>query len=96
MNEQVDAALDELHVERARLMRLPSTHHRSSQLAELAELEAAWWAVLFEHARIRVHWRAALAAQEAARRTATTWRRRAQAQLDRAPAVPAEALGAAA
>jgi hypothetical protein len=90
VNEQVAAALDAVVRKRERLMVLPDSQWRCAQLAELAEIEACWWQVLFEHARIRVYWRAALAAHEAARQSARMWRRRADAHPGRGvPRLPA-------
>lgn len=96
VNEQVDVALDDIQRERERVTVRPDSCWRSTRLAELAEMEACWWAVLFEHARIRVHWRAALVAHEAARRSAKAWRRRAANQRDRGPASAGRVLARAA
>ena len=95
VKDRVDAALDDIDRQRARVMRAPECSARSVRLAELAEIEAAWWSVLFEHACVRVQWRAALAAGEFARQTARTWRRRAEAQRACEPVAP-QTLGAVA
>lgn len=85
ISEQVDQALDEIAGERARVIGWAPGAARSARLAELAESEADWWGVLFEHARVRVQWRAALTAREAARRAARVWRRRADAEQRQEP-----------
>lgn len=96
ISEQVDVALDAVVRRREQLMALPSGQWRCIQLAELAEIEACWWQVLVEHARLRVYWRAALAAHEAARRSAQTWRRRADVHpLPGCPVVPTTRRAAA-
>jgi hypothetical protein len=77
---QVDAALDRLGQARAQATAQPDSLARSRQLAELADIEAAWWEVLAEHSHTRVRWRAALVAREYAQQTARTWRARAAAQ----------------
>jgi hypothetical protein len=71
---QVDEALDEIQRLRERIMAQPSSADRFARLAELAESEALWWLLLFEHSRTRVHWRAALSAHEHARQSARRWR----------------------
>lgn len=75
--DQVDAALDEIHQVRTRVLTQTPTPARCLQLAALADAEAAWWEVLSESSRTRVHWRAALAAREHAQHTARLWRHRA-------------------
>ena len=78
--EQVNASLDTIHRAREQVMtRLPSAQ-RSLQLAGLAEVEACWWESLSEYCRVRVYWRAALAAREHAQLSARTWPRRAAHQ----------------
>ncbi|MGH3795631.1 MAG: hypothetical protein ACRDSP_12145 [Pseudonocardiaceae bacterium] len=70
IGQQIDAALDEIQHVRDQVLTQPPSARRSLQLAELADLEAAWWEALSEHTATRVHWRAALAAREHAQRTA--------------------------
>lgn len=74
----VDEALDAVSAARARLLGDPPTAARAMALAELADIEADWWAVLFEATRVRPVWRAALGAREAARLDAARWRRLAE------------------
>lgn len=88
IEQQIDAALDEIQQARAQLLARPASPHRSVQLAELAEAEAAWWARLCEHSDTRVHWRAALSAREHAQHTARRHRRQAGCPQ---PAPPATA-----
>jgi len=76
---QLDAALDRLHRQRERLTHEPATVERSLRLARLYQLEARLWSVLFERARVRLYWRAALAAEAHARDCARYWRIRAEA-----------------
>ena len=78
--EQVDGALDEILQARVVAVALPASAERSQQLAELADVEAAWWEELSERSRTRVYWRAALTAREHAQHTARHWRDRAAAQ----------------
>lgn len=80
---RIEAALDAIDRERLRLLTHGATARRSMRLADLADAEAEWWGVLFEHSRARAQWRAALAAREAARRTAAQWRRLAARQIAR-------------
>jgi hypothetical protein len=75
--QQVELALDAIERARAGAMRQPVSVQRCLTLAELADTEAAWWAEVFESARLRVQWRAALAAREHALHTARVWRARA-------------------
>lgn len=78
--ELVNAALDEIQQARAQVMARPVSMECCGQLAELAEVEAAWWEVVSEGSRTRVSWRAALSAREHAQSTARYWRGRAAAQ----------------
>ena len=80
VRDRVDAELDGLQREREQVMASAPGRERSQRMAELYELEAGWWSVLFEHARARVHWRAALAAEAHAKQCAQHWRRRAAAE----------------
>lgn len=77
--EQVDAALDQILQSRAEVMAQPAGVQRCLRLAELAEVEAAWWEELSERSRTRPYWRAALVAREHARQTARHWRTQADA-----------------
>lgn len=78
--ELVNAALDEIQRARAQVMARPVSLECCVQLAELADIEAAWWEVVSEGSRIRVSWRAALSAREHAQRAARYWRGRAATQ----------------
>lgn len=80
---QVDAALDEVVRNREYVMAERPGALRSRKLSVLYKREAHYWSLLVEHSRTRVHWRAALAAREYARRTALSWRRRAAMQRAR-------------
>lgn len=77
---QVDAALDQVQKDRERVLAAAPGSERSARIAELYEIEARCWSVLFEHSRTRVYWRAALSAHEHARESARSWRRRAAMQ----------------
>jgi len=82
--EQVNASLDTIHRAREQVTAPPPTAQRSLQLslqlADLAEAEAGWWESLTEYCRVRVYWRAALAAREHTQLSAQTWRHRAAHQ----------------
>ncbi|MQA13469.1 MAG: hypothetical protein GEV09_04635 [Pseudonocardiaceae bacterium] len=78
MTAQLDGALDVLASQREQLMAEDPSVARASQLARVYELEARLRQTLFEHARTRVQWRAALAAEAYARLCARHWRRRAE------------------
>ena len=92
---QVDAALDEILRVRATAMAQPPSVQRCLLLAELADVEAAWWEELSERSRTRVYWRAALTAREHAQHTARHWRVQATAQqCSEAVAAPRSEPGA--
>ncbi len=74
----IDAALDQLQSDREYAMARFVGLERSVRMATLYELEARCWSTLFECTRMRVYWRAALAAEVGARRLARHWRRRAE------------------
>lgn len=80
IRDRVDAELDRLQHEREQTMASGPGPERSQRMAELYELEAGWWSVLFEHTRARVHWRAALAAEAYAKQCARYWRHLAAAE----------------
>lgn len=82
---QVDAALDDILQARVAAVAQPVSVERCLQLAELADVEAAWWEELSERCRTRVHWRAALTAREHARHTARHWREQATVHAVAAP-----------
>ena len=82
---QVDAALDQVQKDRERVLAAAPGSERSTRIAELYEIEARCWSVLFEHSRTRVYWRAALSAHEHARQSARSWRRRAAMQHAQVP-----------
>ena len=90
VTEQIDTALDEIQQARAVAIALPGSVERCLQLAELADVEAAWWEELSERSRTRIYWRAALAAREYAQHTARHWRDRATAQRTSAAVPQAE------
>jgi hypothetical protein len=94
--QQVDAALDRIQRAREQVTARPPSAENSQRLAELADAEASWWETLSEHSRVRVHWRAALAARERAQRVARGWRRRAAWQRTSEPRPRPTAIGAAA
>lgn len=77
--EQINAALDMIQHEVAVANTQPPGVQRYLRLAELADAEAAWWAELSEHTRLRVCWRAAQAAREYALRAVRHWRQQATA-----------------
>ncbi len=82
----IDVALDQLLRKRERLLAAAPCPERSIKIAALYRQEASLWSALFEHARLRVHWRAALAAEAHARQLARGWRRRAIAEARGIPA----------
>jgi hypothetical protein len=82
---QVDAALDQVQKDRERVLTAAPGPERSIRMADLYEIEARCWSVLFEHSRTRVYWRAALSAREHARQSARSWRRHAAMQHAQAP-----------
>jgi hypothetical protein len=82
---RLDGELDVLMCQREQLMAERPGVDRAAQLARLWELEARVWSTLFEHARSRVQWRAALAAEAYARGCARAWRRRAEDAREQPP-----------
>lgn len=76
---RIDAALEQVQRHRERALAETAGPRRSVLIAELYEREARLWSALFAHTRIRVHWRAALAAEAYARQCARSWRRAAEA-----------------
>ncbi len=85
---RIDLALDQLLRRRERLLAAAPCSERSIKLAALYQYEASLWSALFEHARLRVHWRAALTAEAHARQLARGWRRRAIAEARGIPVPP--------
>lgn len=75
---RIDAALEQVQRHRERALAETSGPRRCVLIAELYEREARLWSALFAHTRIRVHWRAALAAEAYARQCARSWRRAAE------------------
>lgn len=92
---RIDAALDQVQRHRERLLAEAAGARRSAGIAELYEREARLWSALFDHSRIRVHWRAALVAEAYARQRARYWWYRAAADVPNtlAPAVADEWAG---
>jgi hypothetical protein len=76
--EEIDAALDDVQQVREQVLAQSASVERCVRLADLAAVEASWWAALNEHCRARPYWRAALTAREHALDTARAWRARAQ------------------
>lgn len=70
---RLDVALDELVREREWTLACGEGFEQAVRLAELYQLEARLWSSLFEHVRIRIYWRAALAAEAHARQCAAYW-----------------------
>lgn len=83
---QLDVALDHLQRRRDAVLTDVGDPDRALRVAELYEVEARLWSTLFEHAEVRLIWRAALAAESHARLWARQWRRRAAAQCELAAA----------
>jgi hypothetical protein len=81
----IDDALDRVARLRERLLADPATVRRAERLALLSESEARAWSQLYELAEERIVWRAALAAELAARRQAALYWRLAVEEA--APAV---------
>ena len=69
----IDDALDRVGRLRERLLADRAAVRRAERLALLFESEAAAWSQLYELAEERIVWRAALAAELAARRQAASW-----------------------
>lgn len=82
---RIDAALDELQKDREHVLASFAGSERCARMAALYQLEAQCWSALFECTRVRVHWRAALAAEIGARRLARHWRHRAEMEAHRLP-----------
>jgi hypothetical protein len=76
---RIDAALEQVQRQRERALAETAGARRCVLVAELYEREARLWAALFEHTRVRVYWRAALAAEAYARQRARWWWRAADA-----------------
>lgn len=74
---RIDSVLDQVQRLREQVVAETPSVRRSTRIAELYEREAHLWSALFEHTRIRVHWRAALSAEAYARHCAQHWRIRA-------------------
>jgi hypothetical protein len=85
----VDAALDAIQAAREEAIAQLTGGEQSRRLALLADAEAACWEQVFDKARTRAQWRAALAAREWAQQLARTYRRRAE---DSSAAAPDRAL----
>jgi hypothetical protein len=73
----VDAALDTIQAAREEAIAHLTGGEQAQRLALLADAEAACWEQVFDRARTRAQWRAALAAREWAQQVARTHRRRA-------------------
>lgn len=82
---RIDAELDRVQRHRERLMAESQGAKRSTRMAVLYDREARLWSALFEHARLRVYWRAALAAEAHAHQLARRWRRRAAVEAQETP-----------
>lgn len=70
----LDAALDAIVREREWAIASMTGLDQAVRLAELYQVEARLWSTLFEHVRVRMYWRAALAAEAHARIRASHWR----------------------
>jgi hypothetical protein len=75
---RIDTALEQVQRYRERVLAEQAGPQRSALVAELYEREVRLWSALFAHTRVRVHWRAALAAEAYARQCARSWRRAAE------------------
>lgn len=73
----LDQALDRVLRARDPLLTDPDAPCRAERLARLYSAEAQAWSQLFELAADRPTWRAALVAEQIARRHAAAWARRA-------------------
>lgn len=76
----LDDALERVSRLREQLLADADAPHRAERIAVLFESEARVWAQLFDLARTRLVWRAALAAEARARAEARIWWRRAVAE----------------
>jgi len=82
---RIDSVLDRLQQLREQVVAETPSVRRSTRIAELYEQEARLWSALFEHTRVRVHWRAALSAEAYARHCAQHWRIRAGREARQVP-----------
>lgn len=73
----VDATLDTIQAAREEAIAQLAGGEQAQRLALLADAEAACWEQVFDRARTRAQWRAALAAREWAQQRARSYRRRA-------------------
>lgn len=78
INSQIDVVLDEVRRFRDHAIAGVPSARRSVRMAELYQVEARLWSVLFERTHSRIYWRAALAAEAYARQCAISWRRQAE------------------
>jgi hypothetical protein len=85
-----DAALDAIQAAREEAITQLTGGKQSQRLALLADAEAACWERVFDRARTRAQWRAAIAAREWAQQLERTYRRRALENSSDAP--PYQAL----
>lgn len=76
----LDDALERVSRLREQLLADVDAPHRAERIAVLFESEARVWSQLFDLARTRLVWRAALAAEARARAEAHIWWRRAVAE----------------
>ncbi|WP_181781045.1 hypothetical protein [Pseudonocardia pini] len=76
--DQIDAAVDRAGRLRDELLANPSAVNRAERLALLFASEARAWSQLFEVAETRPVWRAALVAEQQARRHAAWWSKQAR------------------
>lgn len=76
----LDDALERVVRLRERLLRDPDAVDRAQRLALVFASEAHAWSQLFELSEQRLVWRAALVAEQVARRNAAAWARRAMVE----------------
>lgn len=90
----LDAALDAIVREREWTLACTKGLDQAVRLAELYLVEARLWSTVFERVRIRLYWRAALAAEGHARIHARHWRNVAAERGVDASAWPGPVSGA--
>ena len=78
--DDIDAAVDRAARLRDDLLADPSAANRAERMALLFASEARAWSRLFEVAEARPVWRAALVAEQQARRHAAWWSKQARSE----------------
>jgi hypothetical protein len=90
--EHLDQAVDRIAALRDQLLADECAPDRAARLAVVFESEARAWSQVFELSRLRLVWRAALAAEAGARANAALWA--ARAAEERAGGLPLQGWAA--